>query len=205
VVGALYDGLGSQPPLRLNVETLCSGLHYHAGSSSLIRLLCSSASSLIVHSLIQSPICTTLSVYLLDLLGILRLLALTSSLRSLRSRLSIHNIVPPSEATRVVTNESLMVSIMVISAGPEWHEVVQAPREFVTAVRIDSLEEASNDPDVHSQDVQIAGEQNPQDWDTYRTRTEEHYFDWGSVFSSETERRRIRVVDLMDTLVNTLL
>ena len=88
-----------------------------------------------------------------------------------------------------------------VGAGPERQEMVQAPWELVAAVRIDGLEQTAHDPDVHGQDVQLAGTQNPQDRDTDCSGTEEHDFDWGSIFSSQTKRRRVRVVDLMDVLV----
>lgn len=94
-----------------------------------------------------------------------------------------------------------MVSIVVISACPEGQEVVQAPREFVTAVRINSLEQTTNDPEVHGQDVQFAGEKNPQDGDTDGASTEEHDLNRRGIFGSETERRRVCVMDLVDVLV----
>jgi hypothetical protein len=156
----------------------------------------------LLHRSPPTPIYTaSTSTHLLDLLGFLRFLSLTSSLRSLRSRLSIHTIIPPSETTRVVTDEALVVNIVVLRSSPEWQEVVQAPREFVTAVRINSLEQTANNPNVHSQDVQLAGNQNPQDGNTDCASTEEHDFDWRSIFGSETKRRRVLVVDLVDALV----
>jgi len=78
---------------------------------------------------------------------------------------------------------------VVFSAGPERQDFVQAPREIVTAVGIDSLEQAKDDPDVHRQDVQLTGAQNPQDGDTNNASTEKESLDWRSVFSSKTERR----------------
>lgn len=48
---------------------------------------------------------------------------------------------------------------MMLSSSPEGDEVVQAPREVIAAVSIDSLEETGGDPKVHSQDVHVAGEE----------------------------------------------
>lgn len=93
---------------------------------------------------------------LLDLLGHLGLLALTSLLGSLWSGLGVHHVVPPSEAAGIVTNELLMVNIVMLSTSPEGKEMVQRPREIVAAVRIDSLEKTSSDPEIHGQDVKVA-------------------------------------------------
>lgn len=91
--------------------------------------------------------CTTLLTHPFNLLSLLSqfglsgLLALTPSLGGLRSSLGVHDIVPPSETAGVITDESFVVCIMMVSTRVEWEEVVQAPREFVTTVSINSLEE----------------------------------------------------------------
>ena len=139
--------------------------------------------------------------HLLSLLRLLRLLPLTSLLRSLGSRLGIHDIVPKSEAARIVANEALMVRIVVIRAGPEGQEVVQAPRELVATVRIDSLEQTGDDPQVHGQDVQMSGYQDPQDGNANSARAEKHDFDRRRVLGGQTEGRRVGVVELVDVLV----
>ena len=139
--------------------------------------------------------------HLLNLLALLQFFPLTSFLRSLGPRLSIHNVIPPSETTRVVANETHMVFVMVFSAGPEGQEVVQAPRKVVTTVGINSLEQPNDDPDVHRQDVKFTSGKHPQDRDTDYASAEEEGLDRRGVFCSETERRRVRVVDLMDVLV----
>ena len=97
-------------------------------------------------------------VYLLDLLGLLCELSLTSPLGSLGSGLGIHNIIPPSEAACIVADETLVVSIVMISTGPEGKEIVQAPWEIVTAVSINGLKETKDDPEIHGQDVELTSD-----------------------------------------------
>lgn len=45
-----------------------------------------------------------------------------------------------------------------ISACPEWDDVLQRPGEVITTVSIDGLEEAEGDPDVHCEDVEVSGD-----------------------------------------------
>ena len=93
------------------------------------------------------------------------------------------------------------MDVMVVSASPEWQEVSQAVRKVVAAVRIDGLEEAEDDPDVHREDVQILADGAPQDGCTYCAHTEDHDFNWRGVLSSHAKRRRVLMVDLVDILV----
>ena len=79
--------------------------------------------------------------------------------------------------------------------------MVETPWEFVTTVSIDSLEQAEDNPDVHGEDVEISSNENPEDWHTDCAGSEDHHLDWRSVFSSETEWRRVLMVDLVDVLV----
>ena len=96
-----------------------------------------------------------------NLFGSLRLgglcrFSLPPPLGGFGARLRVHHVVPPSEAAGIVANEPLMVNIVMVRTGPEWQEMVQAPRKLVSTVRIDSLEKAENDPNVHGQDMKIA-------------------------------------------------
>ena len=54
-----------------------------------------------------------------------------------------------------------MMPVMEIGAGPIREEVVQAEREIVAGMRIDSLEEPEDNPGIHRQDVEIAGKCTP--------------------------------------------
>jgi hypothetical protein len=48
-----------------------------------------------------------------------------------------------------------MMRIMMVGAGPERQEVMQAPRKFKPGVCVYRLEHTKRDPNVHRQDVQI--------------------------------------------------
>lgn len=88
-----------------------------------------------------------------------------------------------------------------LGSGPEWKNVVQAPWKFVSAVSIDSLEKTSCNPEVHGNNVEVSGYQAPDDWDHDSSGTKNHGFDRRSVFCSESERRRILVMDLVNISV----
>ena len=123
-------------------------------------------------------------VCLLDLLAFLCELPLTSLFGSLWSRLSVHDIIPPSEAARIVANETLVVDVMMLSTSPEREEVVQAPWELVTAVSIDSLEETEDNPEIHCQDVELTSTQNPNNGDANSAKPEDHDFNGRCVLGS---------------------
>ena len=138
---------------------------------------------------------------LFNLLAFLYELPLTSLLGGFGTGLGVHDIIPPSEAARIVANKSLVVSIVMISTGPEGEEVVQAPWELVTAVGIDGLEETEDNPEIHCQDMELASNQNPDDWSKDRAKTEYHDFNGRCVLSSQSEWSRVLMVDLVDTSV----
>jgi hypothetical protein len=138
---------------------------------------------------------------LLDLLALLCELPLTSLLGSLWSRLGIHDIVPPSKAARIVADESLVVSIVMIGTGPERQEIMQAPWKFVAAVSIDSLEETEDNPEIHGQDMELTSDQNPNDWYTNSAKTENHDFNGRCILGSQSEWSRVLMVDFVDVLV----
>lgn len=94
-----------------------------------------------------------------------------------------------------------MVYVVPLSSGPSGEEVVQAPWELVSAVGIDGLEEPENDPCVHGQDVQVAGDGAPENWRADGWDTEKHNLDRGGVLSGEAERRRVLVVNFVDIFV----
>lgn len=138
---------------------------------------------------------------LLDLLGLLGELTLTAALGCLWARFGVKDVVPPAEAARVIANETFVVGIVVIGAGPEGQEVVQAPGELVARVSVNSLEKTENDPNVHGQDVQFAGNGAPENGRADSAEAKDHDFDRGSVFCGKTEGCRILVVNLVDVLV----
>lgn len=142
--------------------------------------------------------------HLLRLLGLLRLLcklSLASRLGRLRSSLRVKDEIPPAERASIVSNEALVVDIVVLGAGPEGQEVVQRPGELVAGVCIDGLEETADDPEVHGEDVQVTGDGAPCDGSENGTGTEDHDFDGRGVLSGETEGGRVVVVDLVNRAV----
>lgn len=90
---------------------------------------------------------------------------------------------------------------MVLGTSPEGKEVVQTPGELVTAVRIDGLEQAQHNPEVHGQNMQITSNSTPKDGGSDCAETQNHNFNGRSVFGSEAKRSRILVMDLVDVLV----
>jgi hypothetical protein len=128
-------------------------------------------------------------------------LPLAPLLGSLGTGLSVQNIVPPPEAAGVVADKSFMVHVMVLSTGPEGQEMVQTPGELVAAVRIDGLEQAKHDPNVHGENVQVLGDGAPDDRNANGSESKNHDLNRRGIFSSQAEWSRILVVDLVDVLV----
>lgn len=94
-----------------------------------------------------------------------------------------------------------MMGIMMIRSGPERQEVVQAPGKLIATVGVDGLEQPEGDPNVHGQDVEVAGECGPQDRRAHRSDSQDQGFYGRAVLSRETERGRVLMMDLMDVLV----
>ena len=113
----------------------------------------------------------------LDLFALLSHAALPSLFGCLRARLGIQYVIPPPEATRIIADKALVVNIMVLSAGPEGQEVVQAPGELIATVRINCLEQAEDDPNVHGQYVKISSNRTPEDWRANGTQPQYHNLD----------------------------
>lgn len=115
--------------------------------------------------------------------------------------LGVEHVVPPAEAGSVVANELFVVNVVVLGASPDRQEVAQAPGEVVAAVGVDGLEETEGDPDVHGQEVKLAGDGEDKDGRSDDTDTEETSLNGRSVLSSQTERSRVKVVHLVDASV----
>jgi hypothetical protein len=128
-------------------------------------------------------------LHLAGLGGLLRGLALAALLSRLGTGLGVEHVVPPSERASVVADEAFVVNIVVLSAGPEREEVVQAPGELVTRVGIDRLEQAEDDPDVDRENVKILGDGDPENGRSYGSEAKSHDFNGRCVFGSKTEGR----------------
>lgn len=198
------------PALLLNIRTLCINReHQTLLSCSSCSCLQSAASHLVAHAERLSVQDERLSVQpankrllcLLCLLGLLCQLPLTSCLGSLWASLGIKTVIPPSEAASIVADEALVVDIVMLGAGPDGEEVVEGPWEVVSGVRIDGLEETEDDPEVHGDDVQVAGDGAPHDGAEDCAGAEDHDFNWRGVFGCEAEGGRVLVVDLVDAAI----
>lgn len=132
---------------------------------------------------------------LLSLLGPdLGQLPLSPLLAGLIAGLGIKEEIPPPEAGGIVANEALVVHVVMVSAGPEGQEVVQAPGEVVATVGIDGLEEAQDNPEVHGDEVKLAGQSNPNDRDADGADAEEHGLDRARVLSGHAKGSAVGVV-----------
>lgn len=65
-----------------------------------------------------------------------------------------------------------------IGTGPEGKEMVKTPREFITTVSINGLEQAQDDPDVHGKNVQVACHRTPNDRAPDSSKAQDHHFNW---------------------------
>ena len=128
-------------------------------------------------------------------------LVFSAALQSIGGVLSVEKVVPPAEAAGVVSDEFLMVKIVVVGTGPERQEVVKTPGEFVTTVGINGLEQTQDNPNVHGEDVKVSGESAPEDGATDGTKAQEHHFNRRRVLGSQTERSGVLMVNLVDSLV----
>ena len=68
-------------------------------------------------------------------------------------------------------------------------------------MRVDSLEEAEDDPDVDGYDVQVLREEHVQKRAKDRARTKDEDLSRMGVFSCKAKRRRVPVVDFVNVLV----
>jgi len=98
-----------------------------------------------------------------------------------------HDVVAPTEGRGEIVHESHVVEIVVISTGPEGKDVLERPREIVSAVSIDCLEETEDDPDVHGENVEVSGAENVENRTGDRSSTEDEDFSRMGVLGSKTE------------------
>lgn len=94
-----------------------------------------------------------------------------------------------------------MVQVVMVGAGPEWEEMMEAPRELVAAMRVDCLEQAQHNPDIHREDMQISSHSAPKNRAADSPKAQDHHLNRGGIFGSHAEGSRILVVDLVNGLV----
>lgn len=91
--------------------------------------------------------------------------------------------------------------VVMLGAAPEREDVVQRPREVVPRVRVDGLEESQADPDVHGHDVEVVRDARVKDGPAERAEAENEHLDGVGVLCCEAEGRAVRVMELVDVLV----
>ena len=112
-----------------------------------------------------------------------------------------------------------MVEVVVLSARPEGDNVVKGPWEIylkksisssssttgathtIAAVSINGLEETEDDPQVDGHNVEVLGEVAVEEGSSNGACAENGDLDRVSVFSSQAERCRVLVVELVDIAV----
>jgi len=94
------------------------------------------------------------------------------------SDISAHGRIPPSEGARVVAQELFVVHIVVICACPERQEMMQRPREFVARMRVNGLEQSSDNPQVHGNNMEILGEGAERNWNADTAKRKDHGLQW---------------------------
>lgn len=90
---------------------------------------------------------------------------------------------------------------MMVSTSPDRQEMVKTPREFVATVGIDSLEQAQDNPGVHGENMQVTGDSTPEDRAADGPKAENHHFNRGSIFGSQTKGCGILMVDFVNGFV----
>ena len=113
-----------------------------------------------------------------------------------------HDIVAPTEGSGKIVHERHVVEIVVISTSPEGEDVLERPREIVTTVSINGLEETEDDPDVHGEDVEVASAKDVENRTSDRPSTEDEDLGWMCVLSSKAEGSRVFVVNFVNVLVH---
>ena len=78
---------------------------------------------------------------------------------------------------------------------------MQAPRELISTVRIDGLEQTEYNPSIHGQNVEILGDSAPQNRYADSSEPKHHDLDGRGVFSSQPERSRVLMVNLVDVFI----
>ena len=119
--------------------------------------------------------------------GSLRNLLFSLSRRRHTAGVSVAELIPPPKRAGIVANELFVVDIMVICTRPKWQEMMQRPRELVSRVCIDGLEETAHDPQIHRQDMQILGEGAEDDGYADCAESQNHCLEWAGVFGCQSK------------------
>lgn len=90
---------------------------------------------------------------------------------------------------------------MMFSTRPEGKDMLEGPREIISRVSIDGLEQSESDPNVHGEDVEVLSEEAVEKRASEGSGSKDEDFSGVGVFSSEAEGGRVLVVDLVDMLI----
>lgn len=124
--------------------------------------------------------------------------------------ISSKDVIPPAKRRSIVTYKCHVVVIMMISACPKWNEVTKRPRKIVSGVAIDGLTQATDDPEEHSEEMELPRsismnkeflEGMVDQWSANGTEAKNRCFKRMSVLSSNTKWSSIFVMDLVNTFV----
>jgi len=110
-------------------------------------------------------------------------------------------MIPPPEGGREVVCEGHMMVIVVLSARPARQPVVSRPREIVSRMSFDSLEQTQGHPGEGGNKVKVAGGVAPHEGAGNSTGSKDNDLNGVSVFCSEAEGGGPFVVKLVDVLV----
>lgn len=112
------------------------------------------------------------------------------------------DVIPPSERSGVVVGEGHVVEVVMVSTRPEWKDVLEGPREVITRVGVDGLEQAKGNPDIHGRDVEFsAGVNGPEDRAHESTQGEDESLQGVGIFSCEAEWSAVFVVQFVDVAI----
>lgn len=114
---------------------------------------------------------------------------------------SAEDEVEVAERGGVVVGEGHVVEVVVFSAGPQWEDVVEGPGEVVARVSVHGLPQTEDDPGVHGDDVEVAGEVAVEERSTDGAHAEDQDLQRVGVLSSETEGRRVLVMEFVNPAV----
>lgn len=141
-------------------------------------------------------------------LGLLPLCSF-SEFFGLWAALCAQQVVCPSEGARVVTDEKVVVVVMVVRTCPERKELVQGPWEIVAGMGVYGLEQTEGDPQRQRKQVQVGkielgivlGEPSVDDGEAHGTEAECHNFNRVGIFGCQTKWSGVSVVLFVDVLV----
>jgi hypothetical protein len=113
-----------------------------------------------------------------------------------------HDEVAPAKGSGEIVHESHVMEIVMIGTRPKGEDVLERPREVVSTVSIDGLEETENDPDVHGENVKFSGAKDVENRTGDGSSTEDENLGWMRVFSREAKGSRIFVVYLVYVFIH---